>query len=245
MHRTRSPYYMELPRSRRVAAFVRQRTKIAADLQGKGVFFSPYLMPGGPQWNSHMHFFHGSHGHTECQFLSRGHARQGVWYDAEVCTVAQRVAERWSALVDQRLEKMLAAHGLTLNDVHGDTKFVKDPLTQSYTMETTPSPALAAFGGQTVWHLKHRLWHEVSIEDCKDLTEGYFVNTKHRYGVKLCATVPNEEVSVSTTVAAIERFWVLGERNVSFAIDWERHVADIADVRRQQLEYLEFRLSEL
>lgn len=210
MHRTRSPHYMEKPRSYRRDKYVSQRTEINADRHGQGVFRAYHYLPGmkgADELDDPCESF-------ECVFLSHAFARDGLIYHADIHTVEGEarhfLRERVRCNVSQRLKDA----GLSYRDAHGDVDF------SGPTIIIQPDPPLVQFGGETVKTLYKQEWAARTPSECHHVMESFTVNRKRRYGAEFTAIVPYEGLTLPNVLDTIERFRQLEEKSCAFPIDW-------------------------
>lgn len=209
MHRTRSPHYMEKPRSYRQDKYVSLRTEINADRHGHGVFRAYHYLPGmkDTELDDPCESF-------ECAFLSQTFARDGLIYHADIHTVESEAHYVLRELVRHNVLQRLKNVGLSYRDAHGATDF------SGTTIVFHPDPPLPQFGGETVKTLYQEEWAARTPSECHHIMEGFTVNRKRRCGADFTAIVPYDGLTLPNVLDTIERFRQLEEKPCAFPVDW-------------------------
>lgn len=229
MHRTRSPYYMEKPRSFRQDKYVSLRTEINADRHGHGVFRAYHYLAGmnGAE-DTHEDDFGPSHD-FECMVLSRTHKKEGVIYYVEIQTVEYAVHCHLEEMVRTRLDARLRQAGV--KKAYGKVEF-------SHTITIHPNPPLEEFGGKTVDELKKEEWAKIVPSDWQHITESAQVNVKVAGNVYVKLIVPYNKLTVHSVLDSIERFHQMEEKPFSFSVNWSEVTPEIEKlIKRRKKGY--------
>lgn len=213
MHRTRSPYYLEKPRSFRLDQYVALRTEINADRHGQGVFRAYHFLPGMNGCEDTYEKDFGTTQAFECMILSHTHKKEGVIYYVEIETVEYAIHAHLSELVRKRVEQRLTQAGLEYSDAHGKVEFGSSIIFH-------PDPKLAQFGGKTVKDLEKEEWAKIAPSDWKHVSESAHVNFKVSGNAYVKMVVPYEKLTLHSVLDSIERFRQMDEKSFSFPIDW-------------------------
>lgn len=215
MYRTRSPHYMEKPRSKRLDKYVSLRTEINADRNGAGVFRAYHLLRGMKNSENVLLDTDEETESFECSFLSHTFASAGIIYHADIRTVDSEVRHFLREQVRQNVMRRLSDVGLKYRDAHGEVDFSGNIIVFH------PDPPLPQFGGETVKTLYQEEWAACKPSDYHHITEGFALNPKRSWGVDLTAIVPYTGLTLPNVLDTIERFRQLEEQPCNFPINWD------------------------
>lgn len=220
MHRTRSPYYMEKPRSFRRDQYVSLRTEINADRHGHGMFRAYHYLAGMNGCDDTYEKDFGTTQDFECMILSHTRKNEGVIYYLEIETVKHAVGCHITELVRTRVEQRLTQAGLKYSDAHGEVEF-------GATIVFHPDPQLAQFGGKTVKDLQKEEWAKIAPTDWQHITESTKVDFKVSGNAYVKMVVPYEKLTLHSVLDSIERFYQMEEKPFSFPLDWSEITPEI------------------
>lgn len=218
MYRTRSPHYMEKPRSYRQDKYVSLRTEINADRHGHGVFRAYHYLTGMNGVEDTYEDDFGPSRDFECMILSRAHKKEGVIYYLEIQTVEYAVHGHLEDMVRTRLAHRLKQAGV--KKAYGGVEF-------SHTITFHPNPPLEEFGGKTVDDLKKEEWEKIVPNDWQHITESAQVNVKVSGNAYVKLIVPYNKLTIHSVLDSIERFYQMEEKPFSFPIDWSEVTPEI------------------
>lgn len=218
MHRTRSPYYMEKPRSYRQDQYVSLRTEINADRHGHGVFRAYHYLQGMNGIEDTYEDDFGPTSDFECMILSRAHKKEGVIYYLEIKTVEHAVRCHLKEVVRARLDARLKQAGV--KKAYGGVEF-------THTIIVHPNPPLEEFGGKTVDDLKKEEWGKIVPSDWQHITESAQVDFKVPGNAYVQLIVPYERLTLHSVLATIERFYQMEEKPFSFPVDWSEIIPKV------------------
>lgn len=213
MQRTRSPHYMEKPRSYRQDRYVSLRTEINSDRHGHGVFRAYHYLPGMNGCDDTYEKDFGTTQGFECMILSRTYKKEGVIYYLEIETVEYAVRTHLNDLVQKRVDQRLTEAGLKYSDAHGEIEFGAQIIFH-------PDPQLAQFGGKTVKDLQKEEWAKIVPTDWQHISESVQVDFKVSGNAYVKMVVPYEKLTLHSVLDSIERFHQMEEKPFSFPIDW-------------------------
>lgn len=215
----RTPF-VDKKRSDRRDLFVRLGNQLRQDRQGGGVFSTHDLLPGHPHWPlapgepSPAQW-------ADIYFRSRRFARDGWFYNATIFTLADRLVELVTDLVEDEVLKNLSAEEVRATRAQTFSRRLPNG---GIEMTWSEEPRRAALGGLTLSGAKAQ-WlrdHWDSVHERIALPYQYNTDRAYAYGIGLYLCVAEPGLTADVIARAVHDYWGAGEPDhQAFAtIDW-------------------------
>lgn len=206
-HRTT---YAERSRSQRWDAYVSLRWRIARDPNGRGIFTSHQVLPGGRYDNGDAFITvpkDDASSWADITFLSRRRAGGGWFYNTTVRTAAMALADAAEGEMFDRVHDMLDEGERAL--AFQRPEFVRRG--RYYEMLPPPRPVLARYG-MTVQGLYAEALDAIVREGTVEVTTGGHFEEDYVYGQGLTLTVDEDNLCIDTLARVARAFLDGGEQ---------------------------------
>ena len=231
----RRQWFINQKRRKRAGMTVALRWTIKNDRDGEGIFTSHQYIPGSPSWLRDggaaseaciMHW-------ADIAFCSARPAREGIFYNATVHTVADRVVsdiedEARNAVMEQLSDQDREAYQAHLRFCF-DEMFEKIPGSDCYRMLPRRERTWDSLGGLTMDQARAR-WIRNYMDNGLRQRPVYASFTKdvaYRWGVGLDMVLDAVSLSTHAIVAGVMDFWAKGEQDGQWAVDIRPHLPAI------------------
>lgn len=219
-------------RVRRTKA-IAQRWRITQDRNGGGVFTSDQYIPGSPDWTKAFGPLTNDSPTThwaDIYFMSTRPIRDGIFYNATIVTIADRLKEE---LEEEAWEY---ADGL-LTEQQRNSAFV---FGEGLAALCNRHPTFKEFEGRTHYGAQSQYMQSVlaNIEQ-RPVYVSCKLDKKYCHGVGLYMTTDSESLTMHSIVQDIERFQQMGEKDFKIPTDITPHVPAIRALLRSSIESFE------